>query len=227
MVWRNTNRVAMISTYHGNSQQTTRESTKPILILDYNIMMGGVDKKDQLLAMYPVERKRTRAWYKKIFKRLLNNKYYKHTTSPQISPAHTQNKTDVSHRLSVYPKGTHQHMRRSCSNAHSCDEVVTWEEFVRKNTNLWIKVTEQRKVPKKLNTFIVLNINSIVIWDRQIMEHIASETNRYAQQVASQMSDNYNLFPRSRITRRYDTAVDELYVYFVLVMVGGILGYHP
>ncbi|KAL0830187.1 hypothetical protein ABMA28_003644 [Loxostege sticticalis] len=48
MVWRDTNRVAMISTYHGNAQQTLSESTKPILILDYNIMMGGVDKKDQL-----------------------------------------------------------------------------------------------------------------------------------------------------------------------------------
>ncbi|KAF9416067.1 hypothetical protein HW555_006479 [Spodoptera exigua] len=46
MVWRDTNRVAMIPTYHGNGQQTTRESTKPILILDYNIMMCRVDKKD-------------------------------------------------------------------------------------------------------------------------------------------------------------------------------------
>ncbi|KAF9422072.1 hypothetical protein HW555_002093 [Spodoptera exigua] len=86
MVWRDTNRVAMISTYHGNGQQTTRGSTKSILILDYNIMMGGVDKKDQLLAMNPVERKRTKVWYKKLFKGLLNvsilNAYiiYKHSS---------------------------------------------------------------------------------------------------------------------------------------------------
>ncbi|XP_041982758.1 piggyBac transposable element-derived protein 4-like [Aricia agestis] len=72
MVWKDVNRVAMISTYHGNAVKQVRESTKPILILDYNIMMGGVDKKDQMLAMYPIERKRTRVWYKKLFRRLLN-----------------------------------------------------------------------------------------------------------------------------------------------------------
>ena len=52
----------MISTYHGNGQKTVRGSTKPILIFDYNIMMGEVDKKDQLLAMYPTERKRTHGY---------------------------------------------------------------------------------------------------------------------------------------------------------------------
>lgn len=33
---------------------------------------GGVDKKDQMVAMYPMERKRTQIWYKKFFRRLLN-----------------------------------------------------------------------------------------------------------------------------------------------------------
>ncbi|KAF9422070.1 hypothetical protein HW555_002091 [Spodoptera exigua] len=37
------------------------------------------------------------------------------------------------------------------------------------------------------------------------------------------MSDNHNLFPRSRITRWYDTTVDELYVYFGLVLAMGIV----
>ncbi|PZC73218.1 hypothetical protein B5X24_HaOG209898 [Helicoverpa armigera] len=143
MVWRDNSRVAMISTYHGNGQQTVGESTKPILILDYNIMMGGVDKKDQLLAMYPVERKRLKVWYKKLFRRLLNvsvlNSYiiHQHTSSvthrnfrmklvksilskhgvecPRIPPALTQHKADVSHRLSMYPKGKHQRLRRACA----------------------------------------------------------------------------------------------------------------
>lgn len=142
MVWRDTNRVAMISTYHGNGKQTVRGSTKPILILDYNIMMGGVDKKDQLLAMYPVERKRTRVWYKKLFRRLLNvsvlNSYIiyhhtsrlshrnfrisliksllsKHSSPPPIPLATTQNKVDVTHRLAEFPMGKHQRMRRACS----------------------------------------------------------------------------------------------------------------
>ncbi|CAK1583555.1 unnamed protein product [Parnassius mnemosyne] len=34
--------------------------------------MGGVDRKDQMLAMFPLERKRTKVWYKKLFRRLLN-----------------------------------------------------------------------------------------------------------------------------------------------------------
>lgn len=97
IVWKDVNRVSMISTYHGNAQRTIRGSTKPVLILDYNIMMGGVDKKDQLLAMYPVERKRTRVWYKKFFKRLLNisilNSYVIHRkSSPSLQS------TSFSHR---------------------------------------------------------------------------------------------------------------------------------
>lgn len=48
------------------------------------------------------------------------------------------------------------------------------------------------------------------IWDRPIMEHIAAETNRYAQQVASQMFASSSLHPKSRISRWYDTTPDEL-----------------
>lgn len=143
MVWRDTNRVAMISTYHGNGHQTIRGSTKPILILDNNIMIGGVDKKDQLLAMYPVERKRTQMWYKKLFRRLLNasvlNSFVihkhsssslshrnfrvtliksllsKHSSPRPIPSATTQNKVDVTHRVAEFPKGKHQRMRRACT----------------------------------------------------------------------------------------------------------------
>lgn len=72
IVWRDQNRVATISTYHGNAVCTKNGVTKLNLIRDYNICMGGVDKKDQMLAAYTIERKRTQIWYKKLFKRLLN-----------------------------------------------------------------------------------------------------------------------------------------------------------
>ncbi|RVE40990.1 hypothetical protein evm_014360 [Chilo suppressalis] len=68
VVWRDQNRVALISTYHG----ATVSDDKPRVIKDYNVCMGGVDKKDQMLAAYPMERKRTQIWYKKFFKHLLN-----------------------------------------------------------------------------------------------------------------------------------------------------------
>lgn len=72
LVWRDQNRVGMISTYHGNAVAQIKGVTKPTLIHEYNSMMGGVDKKDQMLAAFPIERKRTKVWYKKVFRRLLN-----------------------------------------------------------------------------------------------------------------------------------------------------------
>ncbi|XP_063628376.1 piggyBac transposable element-derived protein 4-like [Cydia splendana] len=72
IVWRDKKRIALISTYHGLTTVEDADTIKPALIADYNICMGGVDKKDQMLAMYPIERNRNRIWYKKFFRRLLN-----------------------------------------------------------------------------------------------------------------------------------------------------------
>ncbi|XP_037875467.1 piggyBac transposable element-derived protein 4 isoform X4 [Bombyx mori] len=72
MVWRDRNRVALISTYHGLVTTRCGDTFKPTVVQDYNANMGGVDRKDQLLAMYPIERRKTTVWYKKFFRRLLN-----------------------------------------------------------------------------------------------------------------------------------------------------------
>ncbi|CAH2096077.1 unnamed protein product [Euphydryas editha] len=72
LVWRDKNRVAFISTYHGLATTRCGDTLKPTVVKDYNICMGGVDRKDQQLAMYPIERRRTRVWYKKFFRKLLN-----------------------------------------------------------------------------------------------------------------------------------------------------------
>ncbi|KAJ8708355.1 hypothetical protein PYW07_010480 [Mythimna separata] len=71
-------KVATISTYHG-IQQGRMEATsgreaqfKPQVIVDYNKGMGGVDRKDQMLEPYLLERKRCSKWNMKVFKRLLN-----------------------------------------------------------------------------------------------------------------------------------------------------------
>lgn len=72
LVWRDMNHVALISTYHGLATRNCGGTLKPTLIHDYNICMGGVDRKDQMIAMFPIERKRTSVWYKKLFRRLLN-----------------------------------------------------------------------------------------------------------------------------------------------------------
>lgn len=73
-VWHDTKRCAFISTYHGMSVHhcNVENKSKPILVRDYNVSMGGVDKKDQIVSAYPIERKRLMVWYKKLFFRLLN-----------------------------------------------------------------------------------------------------------------------------------------------------------
>lgn len=45
---------------------------KPKVVLDYNLSMGEIDKKDQLLQAFPIERVRNHIWYKKLFRRLIN-----------------------------------------------------------------------------------------------------------------------------------------------------------
>jgi len=42
-----------------------------VCVIYYNQHRGGIDKKDQLLPVYLVERKRMKKWYMKLFRRLL------------------------------------------------------------------------------------------------------------------------------------------------------------
>ena len=74
--WCDKKNVTMLSTYHNDETKTVskrgKEITKHFCVCDYNVNMGGVDLKDQLLQMYLVERKRMTKWYMKLFRRLLN-----------------------------------------------------------------------------------------------------------------------------------------------------------
>jgi len=74
--WHDKKIVTTISTFHSDETRTVykrgQNKEKPVSVCDYNQHMGGVDKKDQLLQMYLVERKRMNKWYMKLFRRLLN-----------------------------------------------------------------------------------------------------------------------------------------------------------
>lgn len=76
LLWRDANLTSVISTYHkveaAPKEKYGKIRIKPQAILDYNVLMGGIDKKDQLLSAYPMERSRNQVWYKKLFMRLLN-----------------------------------------------------------------------------------------------------------------------------------------------------------
>lgn len=68
--WFDKRDVTYISTEFKNEMEVVKnrrgvEKEKPLPIIHYNNNMGGIDRRDQLMAYYPVERKTLR-WYKKI-----------------------------------------------------------------------------------------------------------------------------------------------------------------
>jgi hypothetical protein len=74
--WLDKKIVTTISTFHRDETKTVykrgKNIEKPVSVCDYNQHMGGVDKKEQLLQVYLVERKRVNKWYMKLFRRLPN-----------------------------------------------------------------------------------------------------------------------------------------------------------
>lgn len=93
--WKDNREVFYISTEFGNNlmkyyNKRQEEKEKPEAICKYNNYMGGVDKKDQMMAYYPCERKTLR-WYKKIgihvIYMLVMNSYflYKKFEQPRVS----------------------------------------------------------------------------------------------------------------------------------------------
>ncbi|XP_022091934.1 piggyBac transposable element-derived protein 4-like [Acanthaster planci] len=78
MVWRDKRNIRMLSTMHtadirGSCKQdrTGQEKQKPTCVIEYNTLMGGVDKSDQLAANHPATHKSLK-WYKKLLFSLLN-----------------------------------------------------------------------------------------------------------------------------------------------------------
>ena len=67
--WKDKRDVYALSTAHGNEVSEVMPF-KPHLIVDYNMHMNGVDRNDQLLSYYSMNRK-TLKWWKKVFWRLI------------------------------------------------------------------------------------------------------------------------------------------------------------
>lgn len=77
--WKDKKDVALLSTIHNNEFKTTDKLDKdgniikkPIVVIDYNDTMGGVDRMDQRIHDYAITRKRGKKYYKKIFFHLLD-----------------------------------------------------------------------------------------------------------------------------------------------------------
>lgn len=74
--WQDKRTVLCLSTKHDTNFVLTKRKGKealvPSIVHDYNVCMGGVDRVDQMLSAYPLERKRQKVWYKKQFRHLVN-----------------------------------------------------------------------------------------------------------------------------------------------------------
>ncbi len=73
--WKDKRDVFMMSSFHGNAENVierfgNEEVSKPEMISDYNLNMGGVDKCDQFLSYYNIGRK-SKKWWKKVFFRMV------------------------------------------------------------------------------------------------------------------------------------------------------------
>jgi hypothetical protein len=78
MKWVDKKDIYLLSTHHNSAlapvpnEKKNVPTMKPELVLDYNLTMGGVDRADQNLTYYESVRKRTKIYYKKIFRHLLD-----------------------------------------------------------------------------------------------------------------------------------------------------------
>lgn len=75
--WRDKKDITMISSTHDNAMQLVKirggnEVQKPIVVLDYNKNMGGVDLADNHLHFYSTARSRMKKYYMKIFRHFLD-----------------------------------------------------------------------------------------------------------------------------------------------------------
>ena len=74
--WKDKKDVHMMLTFVNDRETQVRRAGKdkmiPSVVDIYNCSMGGVDKSDQMMTLYNVERKHVKKWYKKIFYHLIN-----------------------------------------------------------------------------------------------------------------------------------------------------------
>ena len=74
--WKDKKDVHTISTFVNDDKTLVRRAGKdkliPTVVDIYNRGMGGVDKSDQMMTSYDVERKRVKKWYKKVFNHIIN-----------------------------------------------------------------------------------------------------------------------------------------------------------
>ena len=74
--WKDKKDVHMISTFVNDRETVVWRSGKhkmvPSVIDLHNGSMGGMDKSDQMMTSYDVERKRVKKWYKKVFNHIVN-----------------------------------------------------------------------------------------------------------------------------------------------------------
>jgi hypothetical protein len=74
--WKDNKHICLMSTTHDEKLVQTRvrgqDVKKPKVVVDYNLMMGGVDMSDAYLVSYRSTRKRLKKFYQKHFRQLID-----------------------------------------------------------------------------------------------------------------------------------------------------------
>ncbi|XP_041986054.1 piggyBac transposable element-derived protein 4-like [Aricia agestis] len=134
--WKDSKVVTMISTYHTDEtfvgSKKGKMQVKPKCVGDYNRTMGGVDLKDQKLAMYLLERKRGVKWYTKMFKRLLNTSIHNALIMLVMSSTR-RNKLPMSQREFRY------NLAKSLVDRHRPGLTVTSPQVKKNNTEIRLR----------------------------------------------------------------------------------------
>jgi len=130
--WHDKKEVTMLSTFHDNStaeiEKRGVKKNKPLVIVDYNNNMGAVDSADQMVTMYPAERKRHKVWYKKFFRHLLNlsvlNAFilYK-KDNDRSSVSHVEFRLLLIERLIAEYHKPEQHQRQGCPSLNDVNPL--------------------------------------------------------------------------------------------------------
>ena len=104
--WRDKRDICMLSSVHDAEMQTVPvrgggTKDKPIVCVEYNDAMGGVDLSDQYVISYSTTRKRLKKYYHKIFRHLLDIAVF---NSYVIYKKHGGNNTHLQFRLQLIEK---------------------------------------------------------------------------------------------------------------------------
>ena len=176
--WKDKRDVYVVSSIHGNEIEEVQRrgekelTNKPRMINQYNCFMNGVDKCDQMLASYSIQRKTTK-WWKKLFFQMvelsiINSMVLYDALFPDSIPKRCKHRifrTTLVHQLGFEENISHQAAIQKGNVARSADtNVMQKESRSGKKLPTSVKSVKNSYVRSVLKRFIVKAIQKSDFW---------------------------------------------------------------